>query len=100
VVLQLLRTVERRRVGDVGDLDELVVREGVHRRVARLQDAVVQERRHGELSDTARRLGPRVENSMALMPSNMQWFMAKPTIHAVIACKADNMPSRFFWTNE
>ncbi|AQK65594.1 Fcf2 pre-rRNA processing protein [Zea mays] len=46
VVLQLLRTVERRRVGDVGDLDGLVVREGVHRRVAHLQDAVVQERRH------------------------------------------------------
>jgi hypothetical protein len=38
-----------------------VVREGVHRRVARLQDAAVQERRHGELSDAARRLGPRVD---------------------------------------
>jgi hypothetical protein len=46
-VQQLLRAVERRRVGDVGDLGELVVREGVHGRVARLQDAAVQERWHG-----------------------------------------------------
>jgi hypothetical protein len=59
-VEEVVAVVERRRVGDVGDLGELVVGKGDHRRVARLEDGAVQERRHGELRDAAGRLGPRV----------------------------------------